>query len=50
VTAEYYSVRLDDRQIGNGFGGGGFGRFGGGGTFDRYERRAVSEKVGVRYR
>src|SRR5688500_12870362 len=50
LTAEYYSVRLDDRQIGNGFGGRGFGRFGGGGSFDRYERRAVSEKVGIRYR
>src|SRR5688572_20445562 len=50
LIAEYYSVRLDDRQVGNGAGGRGFGRFGGIGSFDRYERRAVSEKVGVRYR
>ena len=51
LTAEYFSIRLDDRQIsdGGGFRGGG-GRFGSSGSFDRYERRAVTERVGVRYR
>ena len=51
LTAEYFSIRLDDRQIndGGGFRGRG-GRFGSGGSYDRYERRAVTERVGVRYR
>jgi hypothetical protein len=50
LTAEYFSIRMDDRQISNasGFRGsaGGFGS----GIYDRYERRAVTERVGVRYR
>lgn len=41
-VTEYYYVRTDDRQAS------GFGPFGFNG--DRYERRAVSEKVGVRHR
>ena len=50
-VAEYFYVRWDDRQSG-GDGGSGFGFRGGGGSgsWDRYERRAVSEKVGVLYR
>ena len=47
LTTEYFSIRLDDRQISNGFG---FGRFGGTGSYDSYERRAVSHRIGVRYR
>ena len=43
-VAEYFYVRWDDRQ-----GNWGTGRHGGGG-FDRFERRAVSEKVGALYR
>lgn len=42
-VAEYFYVRWDDRQ-----GNWGTGRHGGG--FDRFERRAVSEKVGALYR
>lgn len=42
LITEYYYVRTDDRQAS------GFGPFGFNG--DRHERRAVSEKVGVRYR
>jgi hypothetical protein len=45
-TAEYFSVRWDDRQSS----GYGYGRAGGGGRQDRYERRAISERVGVLYR
>jgi hypothetical protein len=41
-VTEYYYVRTDDRQAS------GFGPFGFNG--DRYERRAVSERVGVRHR
>ena len=40
-VAEYFYVRWDDRQS-----NWGRGRHGG----DRYERRAISEKVGVLYR
>ncbi len=36
-VAEYYALRWEDRQSDNSF-------------RDRYERRAVSTKVGVRYR
>ena len=50
LTAEYFSIRLDDRQIDNGGFRGRGGRFGSGGSYDRYERRAVTERVGVRYR
>ena len=46
-VVERFYIRLDDQQIGHRFGS---GRFGGGGSFDRYERRAVTERVGVRYR
>ena len=49
-VAEFFYVRWDDRQVG---GGGSFGNHsgsGGSGYRDRYERRAVSEKVGVLYR
>jgi hypothetical protein len=49
-TVEYLYVRTDDRQrSGDGwnrtFGWGSSGGYG-----DRYERRAISERVGVRYR
>jgi hypothetical protein len=55
---ETYSIRVDDQQLSYGLGGRGFGvggRFGGfgsggGGSFDRFERRAITERVGVRYR
>jgi hypothetical protein len=47
---EYHYVRTDDRQRS----GDGWGRSWGGGPFggygDRYERRAVTERVGVRHR
>ena len=43
-VAEYFYLRWDDRQS-----NWGNGRHGGGGD-DRYERRAVSERVGVLYR
>jgi hypothetical protein len=48
LTTEYFYIRMDDRQISNGYSGG--GRGGGSGNYDRYERRAVTERVGVRYR
>lgn len=44
-VAEHFYVRWDDRQSNYGH-----GRRGGSGAFDRYERRAISEKVGVLYR
>jgi hypothetical protein len=47
---EYFSIRLDDRQISNGWGISGASGHGSAGSFDRYERRAVTERVGVRYR
>jgi uncharacterized membrane protein YgcG len=52
---EHFYIRMDDSQIGYGSaGGGGFGRggrrWGGGGNSDRYERRAITERIGVRYR
>jgi hypothetical protein len=43
-VTEYFYVRWDDRQ-----GNWGTGRHGGG-NYDRFERRAVSEKVGALYR
>ena len=49
-VVERFYIRLDDRQIGNNFHGGGRRGGRGGGSFDRYERRAVTERVGVRYR
>ena len=45
-VAEYFYVRWDDRQSNYGHGRRGTGS----GAYDRYERRAVSEKVGVLYR
>ena len=48
-VTEFFYVRWDDRQAG-GWGGGscsGSGWGSGGGWGDRYERRAISEKVGV---
>ena len=48
-VVEHFYIRFDDSQIGQSFGGGG-GRFGNSGHFDRYERRAVTERSGVRYR
>ena len=51
-VAEFFYLRWDDRQVG-GEGRSGFGFRGGGdgfGSGDRYERRAISEKVGVLYR
>jgi hypothetical protein len=51
---EFYSVRFDDRQVGYGlngrFSGSGGGHFGASGNFDTYERRAITERTGVRYR
>jgi hypothetical protein len=51
---ESYYIRFDDRQVGYGlngrFSGSGGGRFGASGNFDMYERRAVTERTGVRYR
>jgi hypothetical protein len=53
-VTERYLIRTDDRQITDGLrgsGGRGGGRGGGGGgVYDRFERRAVTERVGVRYR
>jgi hypothetical protein len=50
-VAEFFYVRWDDRQAGgNGSSGFGFRGGGGSGWGDRYERRAISEKVGVLYR
>jgi hypothetical protein len=49
-VAEYFYVRWDDRQVGGAGSGFGFRGGGGGGWGDRYERRAISEKVGVLYR
>lgn len=48
---EHFYIRMDDRQIGNSFGGGG-GWWGstGGGSSDFYERRAITERIGVRFR
>jgi hypothetical protein len=48
LTAEYFYIRLDDRQTNDSFGIHSIS--GGRGNFDRYERRAVTERVGVRYR
>jgi hypothetical protein len=49
-VVEFFYLRWDDRQAGgDGFGRSGH-RGGGGGWGDRYERRAISEKVGVLYR
>jgi hypothetical protein len=47
-TVERFYIRMDDRQVNDGFGG--IGSRGGGGIYDRYERRAVTERIGVRYR
>lgn len=49
---EHFYIRMDDRQIGNSFGGGGgrWGSTGGGGISDFYERRAITERIGVRFR
>jgi hypothetical protein len=53
-VVETYYVRFDDRQIGYGlngrFSGSGGGRFGASGNVDLYERRAITERTGVRYR
>ena len=49
-VTEYHYLRVDDRQrSGDGWDHGwGWGAFGTSG--DRYERRAISERIGVRYR
>ena len=52
---EHFYIRMDDSQIGSSFGGGRGGRRGGwggagGGSFDSYERRAITERIGVRFR
>jgi hypothetical protein len=50
-VAEFFYVRWDDRQAGgDGWGSGGSWGSSGSGSRDRYERRAISEKVGVLYR
>lgn len=52
ITETYY-VRFDDRQIGFGLNGrfaGSGGNFGAAGNVDLYERRAITERTGVRYR
>ena len=49
-VAEFFYVRWDDRQEGGGAWGSGSGGSSGSGFHDRYERRAISEKVGVLYR
>jgi hypothetical protein len=48
-VTEFFYVRWDDRQAGGDSGGcwGSSSVWGGGGSHDRYERRAISEKVGV---
>lgn len=43
-VTEYFYLRWDDRQSNSG------GGRHGGGNYDRFERRAVSEKVGALYR
>lgn len=48
LTTEYFYIRLDDRQTSYGFDGRGHG--GGNGSYDQYERRAITERSGVRYR
>ena len=52
AVTEFFYLRWDDRQIGgSGSWGSGFNSGGNGfGWGDRYERRAISEKVGVLYR
>ena len=47
---EYYYVTTIDRQVSGGWLGRSGSGFGWGGAFDRYERRAVTEKVGVLHR
>jgi len=49
-VTEFFYVRWDDRQGGGGGWGSGSDGTWGSGFHDRYERRAVSEKVGVLYR
>jgi hypothetical protein len=53
-VVETYYIRFDDRQVGyglaGGFSGGRGGRFGATGNLDMFERRAVTERIGVRYR
>ena len=49
-VAEFFYVRWDDRQTGGDGSGFGFRGGFGSGSRDRYERRAISEKVGVLYR
>jgi hypothetical protein len=50
-VAEFFYLRWDDYQSGgSGWSGSGSWSGGGSGSWDRYERRAVSEKVGVLYR
>lgn len=51
-TVEHFYIRMDDSQVGSSFGGGGrYGGWGGGGgSFDFYERRAITERSGVRFR
>jgi hypothetical protein len=47
LITTYYYLRVDDRQLQYG-GGGGLGHRGG--NFDRFERQAITERVGVSYR
>jgi hypothetical protein len=47
LITTYYYLRVDDRQLQYG-GGGGLGHRGG--NFDRFERQAIIERTGVSYR
>ena len=49
-VAEFFYLRWDDSQIGGEGSHGIWNGHGGSGSRDRYERRAISEKVGVLYR
>ena len=48
LTATYYYLRVDDRQLN--YGGGGTGGSGQHINNDRFERQAITERVGVSYR
>jgi hypothetical protein len=49
VITTYYYLYIDDRQGGYGYNGTG-GSNGWGRSFDRYDRQAITQRVGVSYR